>query len=130
MDLTLQLPAHERLEHALVACLQVLAEVVAADHEHETAARFLAAVDALGTTRRSSTAHFGRTGHFVFNPLSPREREVAGLVARGLTNRQIADKLMIGERTVDTHVQGILAKLGFESRTQIAAWAVEHLEAF
>jgi DNA-binding NarL/FixJ family response regulator len=56
--------------------------------------------------------------------LSPREREVAALITRGLTNRQIADALIIGERTVHTHVTNILGKLELTSRTQIAAWGV------
>jgi DNA-binding CsgD family transcriptional regulator len=54
--------------------------------------------------------------------LSPREREVALLIARGLTNRQIAKELVISERTVTTHVDHILSKLGATSRTQVAAW--------
>jgi non-specific serine/threonine protein kinase len=57
--------------------------------------------------------------------LTPREREVAGLVARELTNRQIADELVISERTVATHVHKILKKLNLRSRLQIAAWAAE-----
>ena len=56
-------------------------------------------------------------------PLTPREREVAELLSAGLTNRQIADRLMVTARTVDTHVGHILAKLGFTSRAQIAAWS-------
>ncbi|MFP5377442.1 MAG: helix-turn-helix transcriptional regulator, partial [Acidimicrobiia bacterium] len=55
-------------------------------------------------------------------PLSPREREIAGLVARGLTNRQIAVQLHIGHRTAENHVQHILTKLGFNTRSQVAAW--------
>jgi DNA-binding CsgD family transcriptional regulator len=57
--------------------------------------------------------------------LTPREREVALLLARGLTNRQIADNLVITERTVAAHVEHLLGKLGFTSRTQVAIWAVE-----
>jgi predicted ATPase/DNA-binding CsgD family transcriptional regulator len=57
--------------------------------------------------------------------LTQREREVAMLLARGLTNRQIADELVITERTAAAHVEHILAKLSFTSRTQIAVWAVE-----
>jgi len=59
------------------------------------------------------------------DPLTAREREVVALVARGQTNREIAATLVISERTADAHVQNILNKLGFSSRAQIAAWAVE-----
>ncbi len=58
--------------------------------------------------------------------LSPREREVAAFIARGLTNREIAKELVVTERTAETHVQHIFNKLGLTSRSQIAAWAVEH----
>ncbi|MEV4257879.1 LuxR C-terminal-related transcriptional regulator, partial [Spirillospora sp. NPDC049652] len=54
--------------------------------------------------------------------LTGREREVAVLVARGLSNRDIADRLEVARRTVDTAVEHILAKLGLTSRDQIAAW--------
>ena len=56
--------------------------------------------------------------------VSRREAEVARLVAEGLTNRQIADRLVISERTAQNHVQHILTKLGFSNRSQIAAWWV------
>ena len=59
-------------------------------------------------------------------PLSRREREVAVLVAQGLSNREIAKTLLIGHRTVGTHVQSILNKLGVDRRSQIAAWAAAH----
>ncbi len=58
--------------------------------------------------------------------ITPREREVVALVAQGLTNREIASRLVISERTADTHVQHILNKLGVDSRVQVAAWAVGH----
>jgi pimeloyl-ACP methyl ester carboxylesterase/DNA-binding CsgD family transcriptional regulator len=58
--------------------------------------------------------------------LSPREREVAILVARGLSNRDIALELVISIATAERHVANILNKLGFHSRAQIAAWAVAH----
>ena len=57
--------------------------------------------------------------------LTVRESDVVRLVARGLTNRAIAATLVVSGRTVDAHVQNILNKLGFSSRAQIAAWAVE-----
>jgi DNA-binding CsgD family transcriptional regulator len=56
--------------------------------------------------------------------LSPREAEVARLVADGLTNRQIADRLVISDRTAENHVQHILQKLGFTTRSQIAVWSL------
>ena len=57
------------------------------------------------------------------SPLSPREVEVARLVARGLTNKQIGQTLYVSERTAENHVQHILTKLVFSNRSQIAAWA-------
>ncbi|MCG7210073.1 ATP-binding protein [Streptomyces arenae] len=55
-------------------------------------------------------------------PLTSREREVAALVAKGLSNRQIASTLRLSPRTADRHVQNILGKLGFGCRAQIASW--------
>lgn len=57
--------------------------------------------------------------------LTAREREVAALVAQGRSNRAIADELVISERTTESHITNILGKLGFSSRAQIAAWAVD-----
>jgi DNA-binding CsgD family transcriptional regulator len=54
--------------------------------------------------------------------LTRREREVAKLVARGLTNRQIAEKLVLSERTVENHVRNIFKKLKLPSRSEVAAW--------
>jgi YVTN family beta-propeller protein len=56
--------------------------------------------------------------------LTPRELEVAHLVAQGLTNRQIASRLFIAERTAEYHVEQIRNKLGFHARSEIAAWVV------
>ncbi|MET8758918.1 LuxR C-terminal-related transcriptional regulator [Lentzea sp. NPDC004782] len=54
--------------------------------------------------------------------LTKREQEIAELVARGMSNRDIATALVIGRRTVESHIENILAKLGFTSRTQVTSW--------
>ncbi len=72
---------------------------------------------ALGETDSAAAAETSR--------LTRRERQVADLVAQGLSNKQIAAKLVISQRTAQGHVEHILAKLGFNSRAQIAAWAVD-----
>jgi non-specific serine/threonine protein kinase len=58
-------------------------------------------------------------------PLTRRELEVARLVAAGLSNREMAEQLRISQRTVESHVESILRKLGFGSRTQVVAWVVK-----
>jgi len=73
-----------------------------------------------GETSPKSTAGRDR------NLLTLREREIAVLIARGLSNRDIASHLGLAKRTVETHVQNILNKLNVNSRAGVAAWAVEH----
>jgi DNA-binding CsgD family transcriptional regulator len=58
----------------------------------------------------------------VVSPLTARERQVASMIARGRSNRAIAEALVVSRRTVDGHVERILRKLGFSSRTQVASW--------
>ena len=58
--------------------------------------------------------------------LSPREEEVLRLVAEGLSNRQIAERLSLSERTVEHHVLHVLAKLDLPSRTAAANWALHN----
>ena len=60
------------------------------------------------------------------SPLTAREHEIVVLIERGLSNRQIADELVISPATAARHVANILSKLGFTSRTQIASWAARH----
>jgi DNA-binding NarL/FixJ family response regulator len=57
--------------------------------------------------------------------LTRRERDVALLIAEGLSNKDIAARLVIAQRTAEAHAERILAKLGVTSRTQVAAWVVE-----
>jgi DNA-binding CsgD family transcriptional regulator len=59
------------------------------------------------------------------SPLTRRETEIADLVAQGMSNKEIAAKLVIAQRTAEGHIEHILSKLGFNSRAQIAAWASE-----
>ena len=84
------------------------------------------------TARLASAAHVtlprpatgssrGATAH-----LTPREQEVLDLVAQGLSNRAIAERLFISVKTASVHVSNILAKLGVASRTEAAAWAHSH----
>lgn len=70
------------------------------------------------SSRRAKTVRYGG--------LTSRECEVAALVAQNKSNREIADALVIGERTVETHISNILAKLNHTSRQDIAAWALAH----
>jgi DNA-binding CsgD family transcriptional regulator len=62
-----------------------------------------------------------------FSGLTRREREVAELVVKGASNAAIAKALGVSPRTVETHVENILAKLGFQSRVEIAVWAAKKL---
>jgi DNA-binding CsgD family transcriptional regulator len=62
----------------------------------------------------------------VFGGLTKREREVAAFIARGLTNKAIADTLIVSERTVEKHVENVMGKLGFTTRSQVAVWAAEN----
>jgi DNA-binding NarL/FixJ family response regulator len=63
-----------------------------------------------------------RAAKHSFGGLTKREREVASLVAEGKSNREIADQLVVSERTVEKHVESTLMKLGFNSRAQVAVW--------
>lgn len=60
-------------------------------------------------------------------PLTRRETEIAHLVAEGLSNKDIAGRLVISQRTAEGHIEHILDKLGFKSRAQVAAWVKERL---
>ena len=91
--------------------------------------------DALGLIERTlqaadvqrQTARQRSSGVAEPMPLTARELEVAVLIGRGLTNRRIADELVIAERTAETHARNIREKLGLATRAQIAAWAAVHV---
>lgn len=96
-------------------------ELVAQERSRDMAGAIAAVSQPQGT--RTAQAHSEPPN----SPLSRRETDVARLVAQGMNNRAIATALVISPRTVDGHVERILAKLAFNSRTQVAAWAAEHL---
>jgi len=83
---------------------------------YQRALAMLPAVSGLTTRQAARDAYDG---------LTARERQVAALIAQGKSNREIAQALVITERTTERHVTNILSKLGVGARTQIAAWAVE-----
>jgi DNA-binding CsgD family transcriptional regulator len=126
------------VEQTLTACLTLLAQTAAETGQSERALRLRGAVCVLrgqahasdwssAATRpvASPTAERRSRPPTSAIPLTDRQREVAALIRQGMTNREIADALVIAERTADTHVENILNKLGLVSRAQIAAWAVE-----
>ncbi|MGW1785281.1 ATP-binding protein [Streptomyces sp. NPDC002143] len=84
---------------------------------HDTPARAVDYVLEAGTDTRADAAQSA-----VPSPLTRREQQVAALVAQGKSNRQIASALALSPRTAEYHVQNILAKLGFGSRSEIASW--------
>jgi len=89
-----------------------------------TAAIALALEEQPVPTAKETSGHLSRAARSV---LTRRERQIAELIHTGLSNKQIAETLVISPRTAETHVENILTKLGFTSRTQVAAWIGEQL---
>lgn len=114
-------PAYERTAAAIRAHLS------GAAYDAELAAGWAMSIDegvvvAMSGLAQEDVSPDARPG----DVLSRREREVAMLVAQGLSNRQIAAALFVAETTAESHVQSILNKLGFHKRAQIAAWVAAH----
>jgi DNA-binding CsgD family transcriptional regulator len=112
--------AYVEIEQA-TACIEAIASTLRDDElASQFTRRALTSLPSVpnSVARRIETRHAGG--------LSPREREVAEQVALGHSNREIADALIVGERTVETHVANIMSKLGLSSRRQIANWLSEH----
>ncbi len=113
----------EEAEHAFATAQEQIKELAATipdqslrEHFQQQAAALMPSTTSLSPRRAARRA---------FSGLTEREREVASLIAQGKANREIADILVVNYRTVEKHVENILSKLGFASRTQIAVWATE-----
>ncbi len=135
---------HGSLSHAWRAETELAQALLATgrrEEAQEAAKRALALLDSLAANvpagalrdgfrenamRRVPASLRPRPSRSTTAPLTGREAEVAALVAQGLSNRAIADLLVLSRRTVETHVANAMAKLGLTSRSQLAAWAVEH----
>jgi predicted ATPase/serine/threonine protein kinase/DNA-binding NarL/FixJ family response regulator len=132
--------AAEELAHSVGGVTIVSPNLLPYQEECETTARRALGEQAFGAAQREGRL-MGMDGAVVYalglqspdvnrtagqsTDLTKRESEVAELVAQGLTNKQIAARLVISPRTAQGHVEHILTKLGFNSRAQIAAWVVE-----
>jgi len=118
-----QLGRNPEAQHTLAAANVVVVALSAAIADDALREQFLRMVGAVmhepapATTRRKSAGPDG---------LTARERDVIALIARGYSNRAIAEALVISEKTAEGHVSSILSKLGYSSRAQVAANAAQH----
>ena len=83
-------------------------------------------IDDGARTRKTASSTSSPEDRLALWRLTPREREVLDLLADGLSNRQVADRLGLSEKTVKNHVTGLLAKLGLDRRAQAAAMMTRH----
>ena len=115
---------HKQLaHHECTAAREIIASLAASIDETEPRERFVSAT--LATLPREQPLTLRQSAKHAFEGLSEREREIALLIARGKSSREIAEALVISQRTVENHIGHIYTKLGFNSRAQIAAWTVE-----
>jgi DNA-binding NarL/FixJ family response regulator len=116
--------AQARIE--LAATLAALGRAGPAEHEADEALGRLLELGARPEAERARSLRDACSGRRSIQPrdVTPRERDVLGLLAEGLTNRQIAERLSVSEHTVHRHVTNILRKLDLPSRTAAAMQAV------
>ncbi len=114
---------YEEAERRFAEALELLEDLASSLPDETFQQHFLHHAQALFPRTRQPSAH--RLAKKTFEGLTERERAVAALIARGKSNREIADELGITPGTIQTHVSSILSKLHFSSRTQIAVWAME-----
>jgi non-specific serine/threonine protein kinase len=108
---------------ALAAARSVVQELATSISEDSLRSTFLRQANALLPPLRPDSP--GRAAKERFGGLTAREREVAIRIAEGKSNRIIAEEMVVTERTVEGYVSNILGRLGFTSRAQVAAWAVQ-----
>jgi DNA-binding CsgD family transcriptional regulator len=113
----------EEAEQAFASARTIIEELAAPIPDENLRATFLSSAQQRLPRPRPLTPR--RATRQAFGGLTEREREVAILLAEGKSNREIAERLVVGIRTVEVHVSSILSKLGFTSRAQIAVWAHE-----
>jgi DNA-binding CsgD family transcriptional regulator len=114
---------YEEAERRFAEALEMLEDLASSLPDETLQQHFLQHAHALFPRSRQPSPH--RLTKKTFEGLTQRERAVAALLARGKSNREIADELVVAPRTIETHVSSILSKLGLTSRAQIAIWATE-----
>jgi len=118
-------PLQERQLHRWLERARFALRPVRAEHAFAAGSEMSlddAVAEAIATEGGSPT---GREERDQWSRLSERELEVAALIAQGLTNKQIAERLFIATGTVERHVANILGKLDMSNRAQVAAWVAE-----
>jgi DNA-binding NarL/FixJ family response regulator len=113
----------ELMEQMVARAREVVAALAEQVADSALREAFVTAADALLPHLRPPSPL--RSARQTYDGLTAREREVAALIAQGLSNRALAEALVLSERTIAKHVENVLSKLHFTSRAQIAAWAVE-----
>jgi len=113
----------EEAEQAFSTARLLIEELAADLPDEQVREQFLQQAIALLPQVRPLTP--GRAAKQAYGGLTAREREVVVLMAQGKSNREIAEALVVAKITVETHINNILHKLGFMTRTQIISWAVE-----
>jgi len=119
-------PLHERQLHRWLERARLTLRPVRAEESYAAGSGLSvedAIAEAIADEKAESTS--GRKGRDEWSGLSPREGEVAALIAQGLTNKQIAERLFIAAGTAERHVANILEKLDMSHRAQVAAWVAE-----
>src|SRR5205814_3594685 len=114
---------YEEAERRFAEALELLKDLANSLPGQTLQQHFLQHAQALFPHTRQPSPH--RLAKKTFEGLTERERAVAAQIARGKSNREIADELGVTPGTIQTHVSSILSKLSFSSRTQIAVWAME-----